>query len=74
MTTPAKFAEAWATRAIAEIPALETGDALATWIVENRYRLAECDMHAREAVAGIRQALKDRDLEIRAPEIRDGIG
>lgn len=68
-----KLSQAWAESVMPAIAQL--GDqALNDWILENRFRLADCARHAPGWKAKIDAALRARDLELRAQAIRQGIG
>jgi hypothetical protein len=69
-----RFAQAWADNAIPQIKALPSGDAIAQWILDNRYQNADCARHAPAAIVRVRAALDARELELKAAAIRDGVG
>lgn len=73
MTTQRAFAEAWAATAVGEIATISDA-AYAGWIVKNRLKLGECIKHAPEAHERVKAALAERDRELRAATIRQGIG
>lgn len=69
----AKLSQAWAESVMPAIAQL--GDqALNDWIVENRFKLADCARYAPGWKAKIDAALRERDRDIRNAKIRDGIG
>jgi hypothetical protein len=73
MTAATRFAQAWAESALSEIRALGDEE-LNLWIVTNRVKIADCARNAPDAVKRVRLALADRDREIRAEQIRQGVG
>lgn len=69
-----RFAQAWADNAIPQIKALKTGDAIAQWIVDNRYQNADCARYAPASIVRVRAALDERERELQAETIRQGVG
>jgi hypothetical protein len=73
MTAATRFAQAWADSALSEIRVLGDEE-LNLWIVTNRVKIADCARNAPEAVKRVRVALAERDRELRAETVRQGIG
>lgn len=73
MTAATRFAQAWADNALSEIRTLGDEE-LNLWIVANRVKIADCARHAPDAIKRVRAALDERDREIRAETVRQGIG
>lgn len=74
MSDATRFAQAWADNAIPQIKVLKTGDAIAQWIIDNRYQNADCARYAPASIARVRAALNERERELRVAVIRDGVG
>ena len=65
-TDEVKLAETWAEKAITTIRAIETSEAMADWIVDNGWRLGDCNRLAFEHWQRIRAAIEERWKEITA--------
>lgn len=73
MTTQRQYQETWAENAIVEIATL-ADEEIADWIIENRWRLHDCERFAPLARRRVQQAIEARDTEVRNERIRQGVG